>query len=197
MVARGAPAMPGQRQALLWPSTLMPPRVVKRIFPTPAHGLGDKRARLEGTELRSSTHVCADQWLPWPWSAQQACGRRGSGNRERSLTTPPPPPHPRPPHWSAARLSFPPEDVAFLPPPRGLAKISLRKKREFFMLNVDLALCACTRVLAQACVCEPVCVCLLNGIFSLVKFLSNYVAKFTSVSQSSFWFHSQPWASLM
>lgn len=48
-----------------------------------------------------------------------------------------------------------------------------------------------------ACASLCVCVCLLNGIFSLVKFLSNYVAKFTSISQSIVWFHSQPWASLM
>lgn len=101
-------------------------------------------------------HACADQWLPWPGSAWPAGlwseGLREQGEKPEDSPT-------RPPHWSAAQLAFPPEDLAFLPPPRALAKISLRKKRELFMLNVDLALCACTRVRAQACVCEPVCVC--------------------------------------
>lgn len=50
------------------------------------------------------------------------------------------------------------------------------------------------RVRVHVCLHKLVCVCEWNFIF--VKFFSNYVAKFTFISQSSFWSHSQPWASL-
>lgn len=133
-------------------------------------------------------HACFRGFHHLDLLGRQVWGAEGLWEQRQA---PEPPAAPTPPP-SPAPLSFPSEALAFPAHHVGAVPVEacknqpLRKKRELFLLNVG-----------SVCVCVCACLWVFLMDFIFVKYLDNYVAKFAFISQSTFWFQSQPWVSLI